>query len=334
LGWITGLIFVGLMARTVQLPLQWWLPDTVDAPTPLSGLLHAGIVNLGGFLLARFSPLLNQTPVTLGIAFGVGTITALYGTQVMLTQTDVKRGLAYSTIGQMGFMVMEAGLGAYATAVFHLIAHGLYKATLFLSSGSVAPSGPAQSQPRLTSTMSPRTLVTRAAVTIALWLGLFWTSVRVWHLAAPAAAIWLIFTVATVSQAFWAVSRLVRPRWSGVLAAFLILMALAYIAEISAFAHFLGSAIAPPTLPLTWRADVVVLGTAVGVSLIHAGLFSQSFEASRGRWASWRRYLLSYRDSVYVALYNQKEWPRIVWTLARRCQRRLPIRSTRAFWPD
>lgn len=129
------LIFVGAAARSAQVPFHVWLPDTMEAPTPVSALMHAGMVNAGGFMIARLSPLFALSPTAMNFIAFIGAMTTFYGTTVMLTQTDRKRMLGYSTIGQMGFMIMEVGVGAYATAIFHLAAHGLFKATLFLSAG-------------------------------------------------------------------------------------------------------------------------------------------------------------------------------------------------------
>ena len=122
--------------RSAQFPLHVWLPYTMDGPTPVSALMHAGIVNAGGFLLNRFAPLFVHVPLVLHLCFMVGLVTALVGSALMLTQNDVKKSLGYSTMGQMGFMIMECGVGAFSLAVYHLIAHGLFKATMFLNSGA------------------------------------------------------------------------------------------------------------------------------------------------------------------------------------------------------
>jgi NADH-quinone oxidoreductase subunit L len=99
--------------------------------------LHAGIINAGGFLINRLAPLFGLSATTLHIAFVVGTLTAILGATTMLAQNDIKKTLGFSTIGQMGYMIMECGLGAFSLAVFHLIAHGLFKATVFLNCGNV-----------------------------------------------------------------------------------------------------------------------------------------------------------------------------------------------------
>ncbi|MGV7229179.1 MAG: proton-conducting transporter membrane subunit [Nitrospirales bacterium] len=132
---ITLFIFVGAMAKSAQFPLHVWLPDTMDSPTPVSALMHAGIINAGGFLLNRLAPFYALSPTTLHIVFVVGALTVLLGASMMLVQNDIKKTLGFSTMGQMGYMIMECGLGAFALAIFHLIAHGLFKATLFLGAG-------------------------------------------------------------------------------------------------------------------------------------------------------------------------------------------------------
>jgi NADH:ubiquinone oxidoreductase subunit 5 (subunit L)/multisubunit Na+/H+ antiporter MnhA subunit len=133
---IACLLVIAAAGRSALLPLQGWLPATLAAPTPVSALLHAGVVNAGGVLLVKLSPIFGASIIATHLAFTLGAATAVYGTALMLTKADVKGALAHSTMGQMGFMIMTCGLGAYAAAVFHLVAHGLYKATLFLGSGS------------------------------------------------------------------------------------------------------------------------------------------------------------------------------------------------------
>ena len=134
---ITLLLFIGAMSKSAQFPLFIWLPGYLYAPTPATALLHAGIINAGGFLINRLAPLFGLSSTTLHIAFVVGTLTAILGATMMLAQNDIKKTLGFSTIGQMGYMIMECGLGAFSLAVFHLIAHGLFKGTVFLNCGNV-----------------------------------------------------------------------------------------------------------------------------------------------------------------------------------------------------
>jgi NAD(P)H-quinone oxidoreductase subunit 5 len=139
-GWMVstiGVLFVlGAMTKSAQFPFHSWLPDTMETPTPVSALMHAGVINAGGFLIIRLSPLVAQSHVALDFLALIGAITTLLGGVVMITQTSIKRSLAYSTIAQMGFMMLQCGLGAFSAALLHIVAHSLYKAHAFLSCGS------------------------------------------------------------------------------------------------------------------------------------------------------------------------------------------------------
>jgi NAD(P)H-quinone oxidoreductase subunit 5 len=134
-GWIVGLIAIAATLKSAQFPTHGWIIEVMETPTPVSALLHAGIVNAGGFLLIRLSDLVAATPdVMIAIAL-VGLVTAVFGSAVMITQPAVKTRLAWSTISQMGFMILQCGLGLFALALLHIVAHSLYKAYAFLSSG-------------------------------------------------------------------------------------------------------------------------------------------------------------------------------------------------------
>ncbi|MBK5971264.1 MULTISPECIES: NADH-quinone oxidoreductase subunit 5 family protein [Thiorhodovibrio] len=141
------LILIAAFAKSAQFPLHTWLPYTMDGPTPVSALMHAGIVNSGGFLINRFAPVFVHTDGVLLLALGIGLITTIMGSLMMLMQSDIKKALGYSTMGQMGYMVMECGLGAFSLAIYHLIAHGVFKATLFLGSGAII--GKARKDPNI-----------------------------------------------------------------------------------------------------------------------------------------------------------------------------------------
>ncbi|MGJ4915839.1 NADH-quinone oxidoreductase subunit L [Bradyrhizobium sp. HKCCYLRH2060] len=131
------LIVATAMLKSAQLPLHGWLIEVMETPTPVSALLHAGIINAGGFLVLRLSDVLLLATPALDVLAIVGGATALFGSLVMLTQTSVKVQLAYSTVAQMGFMLLQCGLGAFSAALLHIVAHSLYKAHAFLSSGSI-----------------------------------------------------------------------------------------------------------------------------------------------------------------------------------------------------
>lgn len=133
-----AILLVGAaLLKSAQFPLHGWLIEVMETPTPVSALLHAGIINAGGFLVLRFSHVVRLSLTSLELLVLVGGFTALFGSVVMLTQTSIKASLAHSTIAQMGFMMLECGLGAFPAALLHIIAHSLYKAHAFLSSGSV-----------------------------------------------------------------------------------------------------------------------------------------------------------------------------------------------------
>ncbi len=130
-----ALLAVAAMLKSAQFPLHGWLTEVMEAPTPVSALLHAGVVNAGGFLLIRFADLMLGAPAVLAALVMVGGLSAVIGGLVMLTQPAVKTSLAWSTIAQMGFMLMQCGLGLFALALLHILAHSLYKAHAFLASG-------------------------------------------------------------------------------------------------------------------------------------------------------------------------------------------------------
>ena len=134
---IPFLLFAGAMGKSAQIPFHVWLPLAMEAPSPVSALIHAAtMVNAGPFLLVRLSPLIILSPYAMAFIAIIGVSTAVFAGIVSLTQSDIKKILAYSTMSQIGFMVMACGLGAFSVAIFHLLAHGCYKAFFFLSTGN------------------------------------------------------------------------------------------------------------------------------------------------------------------------------------------------------
>ncbi len=131
-------LFVGATGKSAQIPLYVWLPDAMSGPTPVSALIHAAtMVTAGVYMIARLSPLFELSEVALSVIAHTGAITALFAGSIAIAQTDIKKVLAYSTVSQLGFMFLACGVGAYQTAVFHLMTHAFFKALLFLGSGSV-----------------------------------------------------------------------------------------------------------------------------------------------------------------------------------------------------
>jgi len=132
------LVFLGPVAKSAQFPLHVWLPDAMEGPTPISALIHAAtMVAAGVFLIARMYPVFEHLPGVMAVIAWTGGFTAFLGASIALTQNDIKKGLAYSTISQLGYMVMAMGVGAYTAGLFHLMTHAFFKAMLFLCSGSV-----------------------------------------------------------------------------------------------------------------------------------------------------------------------------------------------------
>src|SRR5262245_44253632 len=135
---ISLLVFAGAMGKSAQFPLHVWLPDAMEGPTPVSALIHAAtMVNAGVYLVARTSPIFAHAPGALVVVASIGIFTAILAASIAMTQTDIKRVLAYSTLSQLGYMFMALGVGAFTAAIFHLMTHGFFKGLLFLGSGSV-----------------------------------------------------------------------------------------------------------------------------------------------------------------------------------------------------
>jgi NADH-quinone oxidoreductase subunit L len=194
------LLFVGAAGKSVQLPMHVWLPFAMEAPTPVSALIHAAtMVNAGPFLLVRFSPMLVLSPAAMTVIAVVGAATALFAALVSMTQTDIKRNLAYSTMSHIGFMVMTCGVGAFAAAIFHLLAHGFLKAYLFLSSGnSLAATGHAHPAHAAESDREFRPLA---------WGALLFACIPpVILFSGPYEAMWTVTGVPAARWTFWIVS--------------------------------------------------------------------------------------------------------------------------------
>ncbi|MHB1739674.1 MAG: proton-conducting transporter transmembrane domain-containing protein [Actinomycetes bacterium] len=194
------LVVAAALTRSAQGPLGRWLPGTVSAPTPASALLHAGVVNGGGILLVRLGALTGDSALAMVAAFTVAGLTATVATALMTRKADVKGALAFSTMGQMGFMIAECAVGAYLAAVVHLIGHAMYKATLFFGSGSQisrtgqAPAAPAAAMSTLARTAATGTAAAATVAAMAAVPGV---------LAHRGGVVLLIFVAATAATAGW-----------------------------------------------------------------------------------------------------------------------------------
>jgi NAD(P)H-quinone oxidoreductase subunit 5 len=167
LGLAAVLLAAAAALKCAQLPFHGWLIQVMEAPTPVSALLHAGVINIGGFLMIRLAPLMVQAELAQTLLVLIGSITAVVASLVMMTRVSIKVALAWSTCAQMGFMLLECGLGMYSIALLHLLAHSLYKAHAFLISGSTVEVWRAQA---LTAPLRPiglGTWITAAVATLA-----------------------------------------------------------------------------------------------------------------------------------------------------------------------
>jgi len=135
---IALLLFAGAVGKSAQFPLHVWLPDAMEGPTPVSALIHAAtMVNAGVYLVARANPIFAEAPTAMLVVAVIGVFTAIFAAAIALTQNDIKKVLAYSTVSQLAYMFFALGIGAWASAIFHLVSHGFFKGLLFMGSGSV-----------------------------------------------------------------------------------------------------------------------------------------------------------------------------------------------------
>lgn len=190
-------IAIAALIKSAQFPTHGWLTEVMEAPTPVSALLHAGVVNAGGYLLIRFADLMLLSPLTLAGLVMVGAFTALFGSLVMLTQSAVKTSLAWSTVAQMGFMILQCGLTLFPVALLHIVAHSLYKAHAFLSSGTAVEAVVKVRRPGPVATPSVRAVARAFGIALVIYL-LAGLAFGFWHKPPQALALGaiLIFGVA------------------------------------------------------------------------------------------------------------------------------------------
>ena len=186
------LIVLTALLKCAQLPFHGWLIQVMEAPTPVSALLHAGVVNLGGFVLLRFAPVVDRVPAARIVLVGVGTLTAVIAALVMTTRISVKVALAWSTCAQMGFMLVQCGLGLWEMALLHLVAHSLYKAYAFLGAGSVVRQTQSKRLAPILVGPTAGSLVAGVVAAAAGVLAAGWLWGRLPFGGAPSAPIWLM----------------------------------------------------------------------------------------------------------------------------------------------
>lgn len=162
------LLFIGAMGKSAQLGLHTWLPDAMEGPTPVSALIHAAtMVTAGVFMVARLSPMFELAPTALAVVTVIGALTAIFAAIIGLTQFDIKRVIAYSTMSQLGYMFFAAGVSAYSAATYHLMTHAFFKALLFLCAGSVIHALSGEQDMRKMGGLMKKTPVTY----VLMWIG-------------------------------------------------------------------------------------------------------------------------------------------------------------------
>lgn len=299
--WTASAILLSIAAilSAAQIPFHGWILEVMETPTPVSALLHAGGVNAGGFLVIRFGALILDQPAALGLLAVVGAVSAVLGSLIMLTQTSVKVSLAYSTIAQMGFMLLECGLGAYSVALLHIVAHALYKAHAFLSAGDAVSAKP-------TAAPSPASwlaLVAPPALVVALAWGL--SALGAGPARDPGG-----FVLASVL--LLAVTRLMLQRGRQGLFGLALLAATllaAHVAAQATFAALIGDLAGRSPAP---SASLVGLAVAV-VAMMTALVCLQLRTPSMSRSAAWARaYLLAANGFYLNTIANRwvlRLWP-------------------------
>jgi NAD(P)H-quinone oxidoreductase subunit 5 len=267
------LLVVAGIARSALVPLHRWLPATLAAPTPVSALLHAGVINGAGVLLVRHASLVGASTIAMALAFTVGVATAVLATSVMSVRPDTKGALAWSTSGQMGFMVVQVAVGAFGAAVFHLVGHALFKAAAFLGAGGVIDAArTARHLPRTQQPLGRVASLIGAALLPAVALGIAFAVVRP-DLDTAKLVLIVVFAGATASRFAhgWLRSAPLPVGWSAAaLTTSLTLAATGYVAAIAAMERFLGETVAVPA-PGRVGATVLaltILALAVGATLL------------------------------------------------------------------
>jgi NAD(P)H-quinone oxidoreductase subunit 5 len=292
LHWAAVLVVISAALKSAQFPFHGWLIQVMEAPTPVSALLHAGIVNAGAFLVIRMSPVVSQSPTALGLLALIGLTTLALASLVMLTQTSVKVSLAWSTTAQMGFMLLETGLGLYSLAMLHLVAHSLYKAHAFLASGSAVDTfrAPAVSYPSNQSDHGRRGLALVIAVLMTAGVGaLFGVSLAGQPALIAVGAIVAIAMTQLLLQATTLDSGMAFLMRATGLAA---VVCTAYFA----LHHAFELALAGSVMPVTDTGGAFQVSLVVLIIAVFAGLLLLQDAFKSGRWPS--------RHSLYIHLYN------------------------------
>jgi NAD(P)H-quinone oxidoreductase subunit 5 len=294
-GYVEGaaaLIAVAAILKSAQFPTHSWLVEVMETPTPVSALLHAGILNAGPFLVVRMSFVFEQATIAPLLLILFGGFTALFASKALLTQHSIKVGLGYSSAAHMGFMLMICGLGVYAAAILHLVAHSFYKAHAFLSSGSVVDSARAASIDLPRRLGSPLRVLGSVVLALAIFVGF----AQVLHLADGTLPLGIILVMG--------IAQIIAPtldsdgEWAGVARASLLGVGVAgafFVLEIT-FAALLASVV-PAVIDPT---PAVQVGIWTVVAVFGLATLFQIFRPAGTDRAWQRRLALHLRNGLYA----------------------------------
>jgi NAD(P)H-quinone oxidoreductase subunit 5 len=302
------LLVFGAMLKSAQLPLHGWLIQVMEAPTPVSALLHAGVVNIGGYVLIRLASLLELAPAAQALLVIGGSLTAVLASLVMITRISIKVRLAWSTCAQMGFMLMECGLGLYELAFLHLLAHSVYKAHAFLSAGSTVDQRRRADLAPVIHLPPPRRLIVAGAVAMPLTMLIAQGSALLWQVPLPGVelpAVALVVAALGLAPLLWQVRY--RGRWRLGLGLVRVLLLTQTLLALHALACLLvpPAASSPPLLLSLWVA-------ALFTALYAAQLWLTAYP--RGRLA------LALHPRAYAGFHLDQRFTRLsfrIWPPAR-----------------
>lgn len=261
--WAVGvavLLAVAALLKSAQFPTHGWLTEVMETPTPVSALLHAGVINAGGFLLIRFADVMLLAPGVLAALVMVGGLTAIVGGLVMLTQPAVKTSLAWSTIAQMGFMILQCGLALFPLALLHIVAHSLYKAHAFLSAGGAVERIAATRRPGPVAVPGPKAVLGAFALALVIY-ALVGLAFGVWHKSPQAIALGAILIFGTAYLIAQGLADAAPRALTRATALYATMTAVGYFA-LQAGAGWLVADVLPPTPapgPLEWALIVLAV---------------------------------------------------------------------------
>ncbi len=298
--WAACGLAIAALLKSATFPTQGWLTEVMETPTPVSALLHAGIINAGGFLIIRFADLILASAPSMHLLAILGGASAVIGSLVMITQTSIKVSLAWSTVAQMGFMLLQCGMGAFTAAALHIVAHSLYKAHAFLTSGSVADQ--ARAMPKLAS--APTLPMALAALGLAVAM----VAVTGWLFGVTLESKPAIVTLGAILVMGLALLMLTAAAAGSAPATLARTAAGAAAVAVTYFTLQWGAeTLLVPTLPaaaLPGPATALLMGVFVAVFTLTALI--QILAPSRRHRPGWRRAYVALRNGLYTNAMNNR----------------------------